>query len=88
LLNGQTLQVIDEEGIPVVDDSFFLIVNAAEDGVEFSLPPSPSGREWCLALDTENIDDPFGTAAVGNKIIVGGRSLKLLSDPRLTGVAS
>jgi glycogen operon protein len=80
LLNGQTLQVIDEEGCPIVDDSFFLIVNAAQDGVEFMLPPSPSGKPWCLAIDTENAEDPFGTAAMTDKIIVGGRSLKLLSD--------
>ena len=37
LLNGQTLEVVDEEGHPIIDDSFFLIVNASQDGVEFTL---------------------------------------------------
>jgi glycogen operon protein len=80
LLNGQTLQVTDEEGHPVVDDSFFLIVNAAQDGVEFTLPPPPSGKPWHLVIDTENAEDQFVRVKVPDKIIVGGRSLKLLSD--------
>ena len=46
LLNGQTLQVSNEDGEWIVDDSFLLLVNAAHEGVEFTLPPSPSGRPW------------------------------------------
>ena len=37
-LNGQTLEVTDEKGQPIIDDSFLLIINAAQDGVEFTLP--------------------------------------------------
>jgi isoamylase len=80
LLNGQTLQVTDEEGMPVIDDSFFLVVNASQDGVEYILPASPSGRAWCEVIDTENLEAPFTHVKVGAKVIVGGRSLKLLSD--------
>ncbi len=80
LLNGQTLQVTDDEGRPVIDDSFFIVVNAAEDGVEFVLPPSPAGKSWCQVIDTENIDDPFANKPASDKVIVGGRSLVLFSD--------
>ena len=80
LLNGQTLQVTDEDGKDVIDDSFFLVVNAAKDGVEFVLPPSPSKNPWCQVIDTENIDDPFVAKEVRDKVIVGGRALKLFSD--------
>jgi isoamylase len=80
LLNGQTLQVTDEEGHPIIDDSFLLIVNAASEGVEFTLPPSVNVNGWCQVIDTENIDNPFAEMKVGDKVIVGGRSLKLLSD--------
>jgi glycogen operon protein len=80
LLNGQTLQVSNEDGEWVIDDSFFLVVNAAHEGVEFVIPPSPCGNTWCQIIDTENIDDPFVHTYVGETIIVGGRSLKLLSD--------
>lgn len=84
LLNGQTLQVIDENGKDVIDDSFFLIINAAAEGVEFKLPASPSGQPWCVVLDTEDVDNPFTKAKADDKVIIGGRSLKLLSDRSLS----
>ena len=80
LLNGQTLQVTDEDGNWVVDDSFLLLVNAAGSGVEFTLPESPSRNSWCQVLDTENEDDPFAEVRNGDKVIVGPRTLKLMSD--------
>ena len=80
LLNGQTLQVTDEDGNWVIDDSFFLVVNAAHEGVEFNLPESPSGRPWIQLVDTEKIEESLTEVAVGKSVILGGRSLKLLSD--------
>lgn len=80
LLNGKTLQVTDEDGRPVIDESFLLLVNAAHEGVEFSLPDSPSGRPWLQIVETEKIEDPFAQIAASEKVILGGRSLKLLSD--------
>ena len=80
MLNGQTLQVMDDEGHPVVDDSFLLLVNAADGGVEFTLPASPSGNAWCQIVDTENIDNPFAETEPCEKVFVGGRALKLMSD--------
>jgi isoamylase len=80
LLNGKTLQVTDEDGNWVVDDSFLLLVNASHEGVEFTLPASPSGNPWSQVIDTENIDDPFAEIDVGEKVIAGGRALKLMSD--------
>jgi glycogen operon protein len=80
LLNGETLQITDEEGRWVIDDSFLLLVNAAHEGVEFTLPASPSGKGWCRLIDTENIDNPFVKTHVDGKLILGGRSLRLLSD--------
>jgi isoamylase len=86
LLNGRTLQVSDEDGRRVMDDSFFLVVNAAEGGVEYVLPVSPSGKPWCEVIDTENIDNPFACTEVDGKIIVGGRALKLLSDGAVSSI--
>jgi len=80
MLNGQTLQVSNEDGDWVIDDSFFMLINAADQGVEFLIPSSPSGNPWCQIIDTENIDDPFVNTIADEKIIVGGRALKLLSD--------
>ncbi len=85
LLNGKTLQVTDEDGNWVIDDSFLLLVNAADSGVEFNLPASPSGNPWCQVIDTENVDDPFAEIWNGDKVIVGPRSFKLMSDHSQSG---
>ena len=80
MLNGQTLQMMAEDGRWIIDDSFLILVNAADQGVEFTIPVSPSGNAWTQVIDTENIEDPFVQGTVDTKIILGGRSLKLLSD--------
>lgn len=80
MLNGKTLDVIDEDGTRVVDDSFLILINSWWEGVEFKLPPPPNGSPWKHVLNTANIDDPFAEAPLGDSIIVGGRSLVLLSD--------
>ncbi len=84
LLNGQTLQITDEDGRAIIDDTFLLIVNAADSGVEFTLPQPVNSPEWSLVMDTENVESPFAEIKVGEKIIVGERSLKLLSDELFT----
>ena len=80
MLNGRTLAISDEEGRPIYDDCFLILVNAAAEGVEFTLPEAPSGRSWTQVLDTENIEDPFAPVKNGNKVILGGRSLRMYSD--------
>ena len=80
LLNGQTLQVTNEDGEWVIDDSFLLLVNAAHEGVEFNMPASPTGNPWLQIVDTEDIKDPFAQVVAGEKMIVGGRALKIFND--------
>ena len=85
MLNGCTLQATDENGEWIVDDSFLLLINAADQGVEFTLPSSPRGKPWRQILNTENIEDPFALSDINGKVIVGGRGLKLLSDGAADG---
>ena len=80
MLNGCTLQVSDEDGNWIMDDSFLLLINAADQGVEFVLPGSPRGKPWRQIVDTENVEDAFTSTATNGSVIVGGRALKLLSD--------
>ena len=80
MLNGKTLGVMDEEGAPVVDDSFLILVNASDQGVEYVLPKPPAATPWHQVLDTENIEDPFSEATVEDKVIVGGRAVRVYSD--------
>jgi isoamylase len=80
LFNGKTLGVSDDEGNPVVDDSFLILVNAAPDGVEYTLPDPPNQTRWRQILDTESIENPFCQAEVHDKVILGGRTIRLYSD--------
>ena len=80
LLNGTTLGVTDQEGQPIVDDSFLILINASAEGVEFSLPEPPNKSPWVQVFNTENIYDPFAEETFGKKVIVGGRSMRTFRD--------
>ena len=80
LLNGNTLGVVDEEGKPVHDESFLFVINASADGVEFTLPSAPKETKWVGVLDTNNIQDPFQHCTFGDKVILGGRSMRVFRD--------
>ncbi len=80
LLNGKTLGISDEEGHPVTDDSFLLLVNAAAEGVEFCLPEPPDKTHWVQVLNTENIKDPFAEQHLDKSVIVGGRAMRVFKD--------
>ncbi|HEV2577050.1 MAG TPA: glycogen debranching protein GlgX [Acidobacteriaceae bacterium] len=80
MFNGRTLGVMDEDGEQVVDDSFLILVNASDGGVEYVLPEPPNKNPWRMILDTENVDDPFCRADVHDKVILGGRSVRVYCD--------
>jgi glycogen operon protein len=80
MLNGKTLAITDEDGNPVADDCFVILVNAAAEGVEFKLPEPPAGNPWSQVLNTENIEDPFAAEEIGESVIVGGRALRVFRD--------
>lgn len=80
MLNGNTLAEADENGKPVVDKSFLVLVNAAADGVEFTLPPWPAKAAWQQILNTEDLNDPFAVKDMEAKVIVGGRTLRVYQD--------
>jgi glycogen operon protein len=80
MLNGKTLGYTDEQGNPLEDDSFLILINAYHEGVEFTVPPPPNGTPWKICMRTENLEDPFAEVELGEKVIVGGRSLVLLKD--------
>jgi isoamylase len=82
MLNGKTLHASDDNGDPLTDDSFLILVNAFHEGVDFTLPTVPNGSPWHQVIDTENIEDPFFSVQVSEKVIVGGRSMKIFSDSK------
>jgi glycogen operon protein len=84
MFNGHTLGVMDEDGEQVFDDSFLIVVNASDGGVEYALPEPPNKSPWRQVLDTENVDDPFSKVEVHDKVIVGGRATRVYSDEAAT----
>jgi pullulanase/glycogen debranching enzyme len=70
LMIGQRLAERDERGAPIEDDDLLLLVNAAEEPVDFKLP----GGNWHLLLDTATpgagVTDPYP---------LGARALALLA---------
>jgi glycogen operon protein len=84
MFNGHTLGVMDEDGEQVFDDSFLIVVNASDGGVEYVLPEPPNKSPWRQVLDTENVDDPFSKVEVHDKVIVGGRATRVYSDEAAT----
>lgn len=80
VLNGKTLQITDENGKAITDESFLIIVNAAADGVNVKLPPPINGTPWRQVMDTQNIDDPFKQVPAKDEITIAERSFMLFCD--------
>ena len=80
MFNGQTLNVTDDFGQTVTDDTFLVILNSYHQKVRYILPSSPSGRGWQLVLDTAQADDPFVARGVEREFAVVGRSLVVLKE--------
>ena len=58
MLNGETLGQVDENGEPVKDESFLIIVNCHHDPIDFYLPHPPNEGEWEVLVDTKQEADP------------------------------
>ena len=77
--NGEEIAAPDEQGQPVVDDSFLLLFNGSHDPVPFTLPPSRYGRRWAVELRTdEGTGDGADAADAGEVVTVAPLSLTLL----------
>ena len=80
MLNGQTLNDVNELGEPVVDASFLILINSYHEGVEFTLPDSPRQLGWDAVLNTAKLDTPFQKQVLDSTIIVSPRSVVLLQE--------
>jgi isoamylase len=75
-LNGEDLGAPDPRGRRPRDDSFFLLLNAHDQPLRFTLPRGPYGRRWMRILDTADPLPRFYRAA--GQVPVAARSLALL----------
>ena len=60
-LNGDGIPEPGRRGEPVVDDSFLLAFNAADEPMTFTIPDEVYGEGWVVSLDTH--DDAAGSVS-------------------------
>ncbi len=78
-LNGETIPNPNPKGEPRTDDSFYVILNAHHEELEFVIPEIESRDSWCVELDTaRGWVDESETIKVGEQLTVTGRSIVLL----------
>ncbi len=51
-LNGRGIPTLNERGEKVLDESFYVMFNAHNDALDFTIPESKWGAEWGVVLDT------------------------------------
>jgi glycogen operon protein len=79
-LNGQAIPDPDSSGERVVDDSFYVLLNAHHEPLTFTLPARDWGRRWIAVLTTsEPLPRENGYVHEAEQVIeVAGRSLTVL----------
>ena len=79
-LNGAAIQTPDARGEKIRDDSFYLLFNAHDGALEFTLPDGKWAERWEPLLDTA-ARDPWAKAepvAGGSKVTVDARSIRVM----------
>ena len=57
-LNGDAIPTTDAYGGRIVDDSFFVMFNASETGLPWTVPGGKWARDWEVELDTDLAHEP------------------------------
>lgn len=84
-MNGRGLRTPGTRGEVMIDDNFYIIFNADNEDHEFTLPPDKYGNQWTKIIDTAFSllhDDGGEMMAAGERVLVQGRSVVLLKQPK------
>ena len=78
-LNGGAIPGRDDRGQPIVDGSFFVLLNGHHEALEWTVP-GQCGIRWTVGLETApSPDDPKRDAVeAGRPFSVAGRSMVVL----------
>ena len=76
-LNGSDDPDRADDGTPLLDDDFLVLVNSWWEPLDFTLPPTRPGAEWHAEIDSYNPAAPAGAAKhqAGDQVTVGPRSV-------------
>jgi glycogen operon protein len=82
-LNGNGIRETDERGEPVGDDCFYLVFNASDEQIEFTLPPADYAEGWTVVVDTAELGDVDpATVKAGESLTVAARATVVLCAAR------
>ena len=84
-MNGRGLRTPGTRGEVMIDDNVYIIFNADNEDHEFTLPPDKYGNQWTKIIDTAFSllhDDGGEMMAAGERVLVQGRSVVLLKQPK------
>ena len=77
-LNGESIATTDAYGGRIVDDSFFVMFNASDIELPWTVPGGKWAREWVVELDTALVHEPGTEIPAGGSIDLAPRSMALL----------
>ncbi len=66
-LNGEAIPTTDAYGGRIVDDSFFVMFNASDIDLPWTVPSGTWAREWVVELDTDL--DPRARHGGGRRLV-------------------
>jgi isoamylase len=68
-LNGRAIPTPDERGEQIVDDSFYVMLNAHHEALDFHLPARAWGEHWTEVLDTFESGDEMSEERLGRELV-------------------
>jgi isoamylase len=77
MIDGSTDPDCGDNGIPLVDDDFVILINGWWEPLTFTTPADVSKRSWQILCDTF---DPTRSGAADDHMQVGPRSLIILQS--------
>jgi isoamylase len=80
-LCGDAIDEVDRSGERIADDTFLLLLNAANHGITFVLPEPANGDAWQRVLDTADAQGGQAGVLRGKRVRVRARSMVVLRSP-------
>ncbi len=77
-LNGNGIRGMDTRGARVVDDSFLLLFNAHDEGLDWVLPPEEFAPAWRLVIDTSGVPEHVESIPGGTSVRVAEKGMVVL----------
>jgi glycogen operon protein len=87
LLNGEAMEEYDEQGAPIKDEIYLLLVNSYWEDVPFTFPKRLRNAKWEVLVDTYDPRRMKEEKPVSEKLDLHSRSLLLLKKKQAIGSA-